>query len=285
MNNNTTGTGGNTDTLVADDHKHKGEAADGGTYLINGGTGDDACDTINDVPDINADEDCNSVLDQPTLTAGGSDALDGAENIPDLPRDTPVQSSGGESSRENTPKMGRKKQQLSPRKKRQLNPERYLTFTKTTSPNRSGSPQHQNEAHAKPYEDSHPSDTSGYRSQDTMSSKDTQQQQQMQQPQSLNRRLSDADRFKTRTISREDIVGCNSTSPQHQAAAGTSPKTTLKQRRAEDADRYRTQTISSNTSLINLSLPGAELSGHHADIGGPMSPQVNSLFFAFSKTF
>eukprot|EP00088_Acartia_fossae_P007417 TRINITY_DN13484_c0_g1_i2.p1 TRINITY_DN13484_c0_g1~~TRINITY_DN13484_c0_g1_i2.p1 ORF type:complete len:1237 (-),score=294.45 TRINITY_DN13484_c0_g1_i2:692-4213(-) len=274
VNNNTTGTGGNTDTLVADDHKH---AADGGTYLINGAPGDDACDTINDVPDINADEDCNSVLDQPTLTAGGSDALDGAENIPDLPRDTPVQSSGGESSRENTPKMGRKKQQLSPRKKRQLNPERYLTFTKTTSPNRSCSP-HQNETHAKPYEDSHPSDTSGYRSQDnTMSSKDPPQQQ-MQQPQSLNRRLSDADRFKTRTISREDIVGC-STSPQHQAAAaGTSPKTTLKQRRAEDADRYRTQTISSNTSLINLSLPGAELSGHHAaDIGGPMSPQEEML--------
>ena len=84
-------------------------------------------------------------------------------------------------------------------------------------------------------------------------------------------RLIDASRFRTRTISREDIVGSGGNSPQQ---SPSSPKT-LKQRRAEDADRYRTQTIS-NTSLVgglNL-LPGSELGVPAPDSMGPMSPQV-----------
>ena len=62
----------------------------------------------------------------------------------------------GESSRETTPLMARK---LSPRKKRQMYPERYLTYTKPLSPNsaRNG--------------EEDPSDTSGYKSQDTLSSR------------------------------------------------------------------------------------------------------------------
>ena len=98
------------------------------------------------------------------MTAGGSDAIDG--DIPDLPRDpsahaTPLPS-GGESSRETTPLMARK---LSPRKKRQMNPDRYLTFTKTPSPVKVN----QNHGGTK-VDDT--SDTSGYRSQDTLSSRD-----------------------------------------------------------------------------------------------------------------
>ena len=86
-------------------------------------------------------------------------------------------------------------------------------------------------------------------------------------------RLIDASRFRTRTISREDIVGSGGNSPQQ---SPSSPKT-LKQRRADDVDRYRTQTIS-NTSLVgglNL-LPGSELGVPASDPIGPMSPQVYS---------
>ena len=89
-------------------------------------------------------------------------------------------------------------------------------------------------------------------------------------------RVVDAERFRTRTISREDIIPISPQSPADQSST-PSPKT-LKQRRADDADRYRTQTIS-NTSLVgglNL-LPGSALEGvttMSAEYMGPMSPQV-----------
>jgi hypothetical protein len=78
-----------------------------------------------------------------------------------------VISSCGESSRETTPLMARK---LSPRKKRQMYPERYLTYTKPLSPNstRNGVDVSANSARNG---EEDPSDTSGYKSQDTLSSR------------------------------------------------------------------------------------------------------------------
>ena len=176
-------------------------AANGETFVV-----DEAGDTCADVTDVFDEE---SMM-EPTLTTG-SDAVDG--EVPELPRDsrrtTPAQS-GGESSVETTPLPARK---LSPREKRQMDPERYLTFTKSNE--------------STPRSDS--CETSGYKSQET--------NQGREQRSSRQQRLIDETRFKTRTISKEDLVGIPA-NPELQA----SPKT-LKQRRAEEAERFKTQII------------------------------------------
>ena len=158
--------------------------------------------TVDDGADTIADVtdafDEESAMEQ-TLTAGkdGDDIAD----IPDLPRDsrgnTPAQS-GGESSLENTPLSKRK---MSPKERRQADRDRYLTFTKSNS----SSPSKKNDQ-----------TTSG---------------QTFRQA-----RMSDDDRFRTRTITKEDLSSPNS-SPDK-----SSPRS-IKQRRSEEASRYLTHTI------------------------------------------
>ena len=157
---------------------------------------DDGADTIADVTDAFDEE---SVVEQ-TLTAG-KDADDIAD-IPDLPRDskgnTPAQS-GGESSVETTPLSQRRK--MSPKERRQVDKDRYLTFTKSNSSGQSKN-------------DDHPSPGQKFRK----------------------ARMSDDERFRTRTITKEDLSSPNS-SPDK-----SSPRS-IKQRRSEEAARYLTHTI------------------------------------------
>ena len=207
----------NSSTLVPPAARPPGGGGGGDTFVV-----EDGGDTIADVTDIVDDE---SVV-EPTLTAGNSDAVDG--EVPELPRDsrhtTPAQS-GGESSVEGTPLPTRR---LSPRERRQLDPDRFKTFTKSTN--------------------SSPRDESGYKSQETSSK----QPLSSQQPplSSRQQRLVDEDRFKTRTISKMDLVGSPADAATKSPAAssdnsggGGSPKS-IKQRRLEEADRFKTQTIS-----------------------------------------
>ena len=158
--------------------------------------------TVDDGADTIADVtdafDEESMVEQ-TLTAG-KDADDIAD-IPDLPRDskgnTPAQS-GGESSVETTPLSKRK---MSPKERRQVDKDRYLTFTKSNSPGSS-----KNDEHTSP-------------------------------GQKFRRaRMSDDERFRTRTITKEDLSSPNS-SPDK-----SSPRS-IKQRRSEEAARYLTHTI------------------------------------------
>jgi hypothetical protein len=212
-------------------------AVDGGTYCVApvGNNNNNNCgdDTIADVTDIFDEE---SIV-EPTLTAGTSDAVD---EIPELPRDSSAQAtpaaSGGESSVETTPLAARRK--LSPKEKRQQDPDRFLTYTKK-----------------EPHRPEESSETSGYKSEDTVpaavmaagrrdSSSSSTSSSRTQQ-----RRLEDADRFRTRTISRDDIANIPGnfdivaetavTSPP-----ASSPRGSIRQRRSEESDRYRTHTIS-----------------------------------------
>ncbi len=248
-------------TLAADTHTLVAAAApDGATYCVvpaatacGGGAavadhaGDD---TVADVTDICDEE---SVM-EPTLTTDG-DA--GVEDIPELPRDMSQQAtpaaSGGESSVETTPLAGRRK--LSPREKRQQDPERFLTFTKKERPDSA-------------------SVSSGYKSEETavMAATTAVSVQQRRDSASSSsssassrtqqRRLEDADRFRTRTISREDIGNIpgnfdivvppppssssnnNASTQQSTTATAASPRGSIRQRRTEEADRYRTHTVS-----------------------------------------
>ena len=224
-------------TLAPDSHTLVAAptAVDGGTYCVlpaaeggvnNNNYGDD---TIADVTDIFDEE---SVV-EPTLTTG-SDAVD---DIPELPRDVSQQgtpaASGGESSVETTPLASRRK--LSPKEKRQQDPERYLTFTKKDRPESN-------------------SETSGYRSEDTVpagllngiqarrdSSASSTSSSRTQQ-----RRQEDADRFRTQTISRDDIANIpgNFDVVVVPEISSSSPRGSIRQRRSEESDRYRTHTIS-----------------------------------------
>lgn len=196
------------------------KAPDGGTYVLE----EEAGDTCADVTDVFGEDE--SVV-EPTLTIG-SDAGDG--DVPELPRDsrhtTPAQS-GGESSVETTPLPARRSGgatplKLSPRQKRQMDPDRYLTFTKSNE--------------SSPRQDL--CETSGYKSLETREERDQQSREGRDQLSSRQQRLVDEDRFKTRTISREDLVAA----PSPRVPETSSPRT-LKQRRVEEADRWRTQTI------------------------------------------
>ncbi len=243
-------------TLAADTHTLVAAAApDGATYCVvpaaaaaGAAVADHAGDdTIADVTDICDEE---SVM-EPTL-ATDSDA--GVEDIPELPRDLSQQgtpaASGGESSVETTPLAGRRK--LSPREKRQQDPERFLTFTKKERPDSA-------------------SVSSGYKSEETAATAaiavPVQQRRDSASSSSSSassrtqqRRLEDAERFRTRTISREDIgnipgnfdivvvpppsSSSNNASTQQSTATLASPRGSIRQRRTEEADRYRTHTVS-----------------------------------------
>jgi len=225
-----------------------------GTYPVDNDDHDDGKDDAGDtcadaVTDVFDEE---SVV-EPTLTAG-SDAID--SEVPELPRDsrggTPAHS-GGESSRESTPQTRRK---LSPKEKRQMDRDRFLTYTKSPE----GSPR----------KDSDTSETSGYRTaeqdssktadkgkyltftkksprKDSTNSTETLGDRDGYNPESplssRQQRLADAERFKTRTISKEDI---NPAAPGLRGgesnSAGSSPKS-IKQRRSDDGDRFKTHTI------------------------------------------
>ncbi len=249
-------------TLAADTHTLVAAAApEGATYCVvpapaAGGAavadhaGDD---TIADVTDICDEE---SVM-EPTLTTD-SDA--GVEDIPELPRDMSQQAtpaaSGGESSVETTPLAGRRK--LSPREKRQQDPERFLTFTKKERPDSASvSSGYKSEETAMAVPATAAIPVPVHQRRDSASSSSSSASSRTQQ-----RRLEDADRFRTRTISREDIghipgnfdivvpppsSSNNASTQQSTTAAATtsaSPRGSIRQRRTDEADRYRTHTVS-----------------------------------------
>ena len=173
----------------------------GGTFVVNA---EENNDTIADVPDAFDDEE---TVNEPTLTAG-SEGQD-CEAIPELPRDsrhtTPAQS-GGESSVEGTPSTRRK---VSPKERRQVDRERYLTFTKeqemeeTLTASRAGQLTETTEFRAAA-------------------------------------RGVEEDRFRTRTITKEDLATSPSSSPEK---SSPSSSRSSKQRRAEEGARFLTQTI------------------------------------------
>jgi hypothetical protein len=228
-----------TSSLMApDSHTLVAPAVDGGTYCVApAATGDDAADTIADVTDVFDEE--SSVV-EPTLTTG-SDAVD---DIPELPRDASRQAtpaaSGGESSVETTPLAARRK--LSPKEKRQVDPERFLTYTKKERLDSSSA-------------------SSGYKSEYTNTTGTTveaavSQPHRDSPPSSARpqqRRLEDAERFRTRTISREDIQNIpgnfdivlpSSSTQETTTSPSSSPRGSIRQRRSEESDRYRTHVIS-----------------------------------------
>ena len=188
----------NSCTLVAD--------LPGGTFLVQ--QAEDNNDTIADVPADALDDE--ETVNEPTLTGGSEGVLgeDMVEAIPDLPRDsrggTPAQS-GGESSAENTPEARRK---LSPKEKRQVDRERFRTITK---------PEEEHEE------------------QEGMEQTLTQSRAMMLDDQTSFRQTArglDDERFRTRTITREDL-SCPS-SPEKNPSPSS--------RRGRDA-RFLTQTI------------------------------------------
>jgi hypothetical protein len=231
-------------TLAAPDSHTLVAPVDGGTYCVvpaGAGNNNNNCgdDTIADVTDIFDEE---SIV-EPTLTAGASDAVD---EIPELPRDssqhaTPA-ASGGESSVETTPLAARRK--LSPKEKRQMDPDRYLTYTKKERPEES-------------------SETSGYKSEDTVPAaevkaslgrRDSSSSSTSSSSRTQQRRQEDADRFRTRTISRDDIanipgnfdiVGVAAAAQEAgvMTSPSASPRGSIRQRRSEESDRFRTHTI------------------------------------------
>merc|ERR1719319_992798 len=173
----------------------------GGTFVVNA---EENNDTIADVPDAFDDEE---TVNEPTLTAG-SEGQD-CEVIPELPRDsrhtTPAQS-GGESSVEGTPSARRK---VSPKERRQVDRERYLTFTKEQETEETPTASRAGQL----------TETTGFRA---------------------SARGVEEDRFRTRTITKEDLATSPSSSPEK---SSPSSSRSSKQRRAEEGARFLTQTI------------------------------------------
>eukprot|EP00096_Caligus_rogercresseyi_P006290 TRINITY_DN2262_c0_g1_i2.p1 TRINITY_DN2262_c0_g1~~TRINITY_DN2262_c0_g1_i2.p1 ORF type:complete len:1565 (-),score=560.74 TRINITY_DN2262_c0_g1_i2:406-5100(-) len=158
--------------------------------------------TCHDITDVFDDETI-----EPTLTLG---SYGDADEAPELPRDsrhtTPAHS-GGESSHESTPMA-----------KRKLLVEQYLSYKASVPGLDDPSPQSTEDASTT---------TSGYKSAEApiKASSSTSRQ----------RRKEDGDRFKTHTITKEDI------SPR-KSDSDSSPKS-IKQRRSEEADRFKTRVI------------------------------------------
>ena len=205
-------------TLVPE---HNGEQ--GATYVIDG-EGEGGLSTCADITEICDDE----VTIERTLTLGSD-----AEEAPDLPKDQ----SGSESSREATPRT---------KKKLVSGPDmNYYKKYRVPVPNIDDS------------SDCVGQDTSGYKSGTTTPSGAS-------TVTSRQRRKDDADRFRTHTITKEDLTGSSrENSPllmkktsmarlikaddsESESSTNGSPKKspkTLKQRREEEAERFRTRTI------------------------------------------
>jgi len=203
-------------TLVAD------VQAQGATYTVDGGVGnnnDADQSTYQDLTDVFED----SV--EPTLTLES----DNVDDLPELPRDS------REASRESTPQTKRKTMgQVSTASL--LEREREMDRLRNFQPEVPG------------LDDSILSDqTSGYKSGDPLNSTPRKTDNVDSPKGSRQRRKDDADRFKTRTIRRDDLVGGSSreSSPagrlnNHGSSAESSPRRSpksIKQRRSEEPDR------------------------------------------------
>ena len=145
------------------------------------------------------------------------------ETIPDLPRDsrqtTPAQS-GGESSVEPSPVASRRK--LSPKEKRQQDRDRFLTFTKE---------QEEKEEMTEEME--------ATLTQSRVSRLDDKAASGFRQ----SARALDDERFRTRTITKEELSSPSSSPEKQTSASSSSSSRSSKQRRADEASRFLTQTI------------------------------------------
>ena len=226
-------------TLVADVQQPVGGGA---TYTV-AGTGDDQS-TCRDVTDVFGDDD--TTLEQHTFTLesdkeepGGADAMD------DLPRDASRRTTPA-GSREHTPKSRRKAEVL----------------PQTPAPNLD---------HFKKYEVPIPDlddsasdypghDTSGYKSDSAaapaplaIASPAAEVPTAKSTPSSRQRRKEESDRFRTHTITKDDLSGNNTTTTSGSSREG-SPRllrkpgstSSVKQRREEEAERFRTRTITAS---------------------------------------
>ncbi|CAB4061798.1 APC [Lepeophtheirus salmonis] len=165
------------------------KGADGLTYTVDDPV--DGLSTCHDITDVFDDETI-----EPTLTLG---SYGDADEAPELPRDsrhtTPAHS-GGESSHESTPQSKRKLV------------EQYLNYKVSVPSLDDPSPQ-LSEVHTAASNTT----TSGYKSAETTPTKSSRQ-----------RRKEDVDRFKTHTITKEDI------SPRKSDSDSTSSPKSIKQR-------------------------------------------------------
>ncbi|XP_040564630.1 uncharacterized protein [Lepeophtheirus salmonis] len=181
------------------------KGADGLTYTVDDPV--DGLSTCHDITDVFDDETI-----EPTLTLG---SYGDADEAPELPRDsrhtTPAHS-GGESSHESTPQSKRKLV------------EQYLNYKVSVPSLDDPSPQ-LSEVHTAASNTT----TSGYKSAETTPTKSSRQ-----------RRKEDVDRFKTHTITKEDI------SPRKSDSDSTSSPKSIKQRRFEEADRFKTRIITAS---------------------------------------
>ena len=142
------------------------------------------------------------------------------ESIPDLPRDsrqaTPAQS-GGESSVEPSPVARRK---LSPKEKRQQDRDRFLTFTKEQG--KESVENTEMEATLTQSRVARLDEEAGFRQA---------------------ARALDDQRFRTRTITREELPSPSSSPEKQTSTSSSSSSRSSKQRRTEEASRFLTQTI------------------------------------------
>ena len=209
-------------TLVAD------APAQGATYTVEGGANDADQSTYQDLTDIFDD----SI--EPTLTLES----DNVDELPDLPRDS------REASRESTPqtrrKMGGQASTAS-----LLDREREMDRLRNFKPQ------------IPDLDDSILSDqTSGYKSSDPLNSTPRNGDNVESPKSSRQRRKDDVDRFRTRTIRKDDLASGSSRenspagrlSNNNNSSAESSPRRspkTIKQRRSEEPDRFKTHTIRS----------------------------------------
>ncbi len=244
------------------------------TYTIDaaaGGSGADAgISTCQDVTDVFEDD--TTIEPTATLDSDG-------ETAPDLPRDsqhgTPVHS-GGESSKEGTPRSRRRQKRIVDSGKI-----KYYEQYRVPTPNIDDSS-----------ENPVVQDTSGYRTESAGNSVSSRQ-----------RRKEEVDRFKTHTITKEDLTQSPRKESQtflkktslarllkqqdsgSDSSPSSSPKRSpksVKQRREEEAERFRTRTITS--SDLKPTTEGAPLSPAEAHMLEREANQVADVIEATRAT-
>ena len=228
-------------TLVAD------APAQGATYTVEGFA------AANNDADQSTYQDLTDVFDdsvEPTLTLES----DNVDDLPELPRDS------REASRESTPQAKRKmaagQASTASLMAREMEMERLRNF-KPEVPD---------------LDDSLLSDqTSGYKSGDPLNATPRKSENQDSPKGSRQRRKDDADRFKTRTIRKDDLVSgssrenspmgrLGSSSNNNNSSAEPSPRRSpksIKQKRSEEPDRFKTHTIRSadvKTAAANIDI-------------------------------
>jgi adenomatosis polyposis coli protein len=204
----------------------------GATYII-GGHGDDGTadvdqSTCKDITDVFDDD---TTLEQHTFTLESDDKDD--TDVDDLPRDS--RRSTPASSREHTPKTQRKAEIPST----PVDMDHYRQF----------------QVPIPDLDDSEclGQDTSGYKSDSTTTVATVAAAViaagLKPSPSSRQRRKDDSERFRTHTITKEDLSGTNTTSGSSREGSPRSPRkptSSVKQRREEKPERFRTRTITAS---------------------------------------